>query len=92
MLKNFLHLYKAIKVVINNFNSKAFKNKSLILCHKRQLQGLERKAKVKGSQLQLFKAKERRGYSQRVLVCTNTQVLPLHTAYANRASARDHVT
>ena len=31
MLKNFLHIYKAIKVVINNFNSKAFKNKSFIL-------------------------------------------------------------
>ena len=31
MLKNFLHIYKAIKVVINNFDSKAFKNKSLIL-------------------------------------------------------------
>jgi len=26
------------------------------------------------------------------LVCTNTRVLPLHTAYASRASARDHVT
>ena len=25
-------------------------------------------------------------------VCTNTRVLPLHTAYASRASARDHVT
>jgi len=31
MLKNFLYIYKAIKVIINNFNSKAFKNKSLIL-------------------------------------------------------------
>jgi hypothetical protein len=31
MLKNFLHTYKAIEVVINNSNSKAFKNKSLIL-------------------------------------------------------------
>ena len=31
MLKNFSYIYKAIKVVINNFNSKAFKNKSLIL-------------------------------------------------------------
>ena len=31
MLKNFLHIYKAIKVVINNSDSKAFKNKSLIL-------------------------------------------------------------
>jgi hypothetical protein len=31
MLKNFLHIYKAIKVVINSFNSKAFKNKSLVL-------------------------------------------------------------
>jgi hypothetical protein len=28
------------------------------LCHERQLQGLERKAKVKGSQLRLYKAKE----------------------------------
>jgi hypothetical protein len=27
-------------------------------CHERQLQGLERKAKVEGSQLQLYKAKE----------------------------------
>jgi hypothetical protein len=31
MLKHFLHIYKAIKIVINNSNSKAFKNKSLIL-------------------------------------------------------------
>jgi hypothetical protein len=31
MLKFFSYIYKAIKVVINNFNSKAFKNKSLIL-------------------------------------------------------------
>jgi hypothetical protein len=25
------------------------------------------------------------------LVCTNTRVLPLYTAYASRANARDHV-
>jgi hypothetical protein len=31
MLKNFLYIYHAIKVVINSSNSKAFKNKSLIL-------------------------------------------------------------
>jgi hypothetical protein len=31
MLKNFLYIYKDIKVVINSFNSKAFKNKSLVL-------------------------------------------------------------
>ena len=31
MLKHFLHIYKAIKVVINSFKSKAFKDKSLIL-------------------------------------------------------------
>ena len=31
MLKNFLHIYKAIEVVINNSKSKAFKNKALIL-------------------------------------------------------------
>jgi hypothetical protein len=31
MLKNFLHIYKAIKVVINSFKFKAFKNKSLVL-------------------------------------------------------------
>ena len=31
MLKHFLQIYKAIKIVINNSNSKAFKNKSLIL-------------------------------------------------------------
>jgi hypothetical protein len=31
MLKNFLHIYEAIKVVINSFKLKAFKNKSLIL-------------------------------------------------------------
>ena len=31
MLKHFLHIYKAIKIVINNSNLKAFKNKSLIL-------------------------------------------------------------
>ena len=28
------------------------------ICHERQLQGLERKAKVEGSQLRLYKAKE----------------------------------
>jgi hypothetical protein len=31
MLKNFLHIYEAIKVVINSSKSKAFKNKSLLL-------------------------------------------------------------
>lgn len=31
MVKNFLHIYKAIKVVINSSNSKAFKNKTIIL-------------------------------------------------------------
>jgi hypothetical protein len=31
MLKHFLHIYKAIKVVINSSKSKAFKDKSLIL-------------------------------------------------------------
>jgi hypothetical protein len=31
MLKDFLYIYKAIKVVINSSKSKAFKNKSLIL-------------------------------------------------------------
>jgi hypothetical protein len=31
MLKDFLHIYKAIKVVINSLKSKAFKNKSLVL-------------------------------------------------------------
>jgi hypothetical protein len=31
MLRDFLHIYKAIKVVINSFNTKAFKDKSLIL-------------------------------------------------------------
>jgi hypothetical protein len=31
MLKHFLYIYKAIKVVINSSKSKAFKNKSLIL-------------------------------------------------------------
>ena len=31
MSKNFLYIYKAIKVVINSFKSKAFKNKTLIL-------------------------------------------------------------
>jgi hypothetical protein len=31
MLKNFLHIYKAIKVVINSSKSKSFKNKDLIL-------------------------------------------------------------
>jgi len=31
MLKNFLHIYKAIRVVINSSKSKAFKNKALIL-------------------------------------------------------------
>ena len=34
-------------------------------CHKRQLQGLERKAKVKGSQLRLYKAKEGRNEGMR---------------------------
>jgi len=31
MLKNFLHIYEVIKVVITSSKSKAFKNKSLIL-------------------------------------------------------------
>ena len=31
MLKHFLHIYEAIKVVINSSKSKAFKDKSLIL-------------------------------------------------------------
>jgi len=31
MLKDFLHIYEAIKVVINSLKSKAFKNKSLVL-------------------------------------------------------------
>jgi hypothetical protein len=31
MLKDFLHIYKAIEVVINSSKLKAFKNKSLIL-------------------------------------------------------------
>src|ERR1700693_5013848 len=31
MLKNFLHIYKAIEVVINSSNSKSLKNKSLVL-------------------------------------------------------------
>jgi hypothetical protein len=31
MLKNFLYIYKAIRVVINTSRSKAFKNKSIIL-------------------------------------------------------------
>jgi hypothetical protein len=31
MLKDFLHIYKAIKVVINSLKFKAFKDKSLIL-------------------------------------------------------------
>jgi len=31
MLKNFLHIYQAIRAVINNSTSKAFKNKSLLL-------------------------------------------------------------
>ena len=31
ILKNFFYIYKAIKVVINSSNLKAFKNKSLVL-------------------------------------------------------------
>jgi hypothetical protein len=31
MLKHFLHIYKAIKIVITSLKLKAFKNKSLIL-------------------------------------------------------------
>jgi hypothetical protein len=31
MLKDFLYIYKAIKIVINSLKSKAFKNKSLVL-------------------------------------------------------------
>jgi hypothetical protein len=31
MLKDFLHVYNAIKVIINSLKLKAFKNKSLIL-------------------------------------------------------------
>jgi hypothetical protein len=36
-----------------------------VLCHERQLQGLERKAKVEGSQLRLYKAKEGRNEGMR---------------------------
>ena len=38
---------------------------SSTLCHERQLQGLERKAKVEGSQLRLYKAKEGRNEGMR---------------------------
>ena len=31
MLKNFIYIYKAIKIVIHNSDSKVFKNKGLIL-------------------------------------------------------------
>jgi hypothetical protein len=31
MLKDFLHVYNAIRVIINNFKAKIFKNKSIIL-------------------------------------------------------------
>jgi hypothetical protein len=31
ILKNFLYIYKTIEVIINSSNSKAFKNKSLVL-------------------------------------------------------------
>ena len=31
MLKNFLYIYEAIRVVINTSKSKAFKNKSIVL-------------------------------------------------------------
>jgi hypothetical protein len=34
MIKNFLYIYQAIKAVINSSNSKAFKNKALILLDK----------------------------------------------------------
>jgi len=34
MLKDFLHIYNAIRVVINSSKSKAFKNKTLILTDK----------------------------------------------------------
>jgi len=43
-----------------------FNFNSLANCHERQRLGLEEKAKVEGSQLRLFKAKERRGYLQRI--------------------------
>ena len=39
--------------------------KLYIYCHERQLQGLERKAKVEGSQLRLYKAKEGRNEGMR---------------------------
>ena len=34
IIKNFLYIYKAIKAIINSSNSKAFKNKALILSNK----------------------------------------------------------
>ena len=34
IIKNFLYIYKAIKAIINSSNSKAFKNKALILLNK----------------------------------------------------------
>jgi hypothetical protein len=50
----------------------------------------QERALAKWSQLRLFKAKEEVIYKGSVR--TNTRVLPLHTAYASHASARDHVT
>jgi len=44
-------------------------------CHERQLQGLERKAKVEGSQLRLYKAKE--GRNMKLSACLNILGSPI---------------
>jgi hypothetical protein len=44
--------------VLKNRVAIATKSVLINVCHERQLQGLERKAKVEGSQLRLYKAKE----------------------------------
>ena len=61
------------------------------MCHKRQIHSLGTRALVKWSNYNYSKLRKEE-VIYKGLVCTNTRVLPLHTAYASRASARDHVT
>ena len=56
-------------MVFESLYAKIVVFESFTLCHERQLQGQERKAKVEGSQLQLYKAKE--GRNMKLSACLN---------------------
>jgi hypothetical protein len=51
-------LYNSFLLMIDYLTKSFISFTTFRECHERQLQGLERKAKVEGSQLRLYKAKE----------------------------------